>query len=96
MPRTYETMLIVRPDVVDESLEQLLNTQKTTLQDNGASQVEAQVKGKKRFSYEMAGCKEGLYIQVNYQAEPVAVTVWEKSLRLNESILRYMTLNENK
>ena len=94
MPRTYETMVIVRPDVVDENLEQLLNAQREMLQQNGATAIETQIRGKRRFTFEMKGYKEGLFVQMNYEAEPAAVTTWERSMRINESILRYMTLRE--
>ncbi len=94
MPRAYETMVIVRPDVVDENLEQLLNAQREMLQQNGATAVETQIRGKRRFTFEMQGYKEGLFVQMNYEAEPTAVSTWERSMRLNESILRYMTLRE--
>ncbi len=95
MPRSYETMLIVRPDVVDENLEQLLNAQQALLQENGASEIETQIRGKRRFTFELKGYKEGLYVQVNYQAEPSAVAAWEKMMRLNEPILRYMTTRQD-
>ncbi len=93
MPRAYETMLIVRPDVSDEPLEQLLSSQEALLRENGVTQVEIINRGKRRFAgFEMKKFKEGLYIQVNYEAEPGAVAAWEKNLRINESVLRYMTL----
>ncbi|MGQ9837162.1 MAG: 30S ribosomal protein S6 [Cyanobacteriota bacterium] len=92
MPRAYETMLILRPDLSDEPLEQLLNSQEAILRENGATNLETTNKGKRRFAgFEMKGFKEGLYIQMNYEAEPSAVATWEKSLRINESVLRYMT-----
>lgn len=94
MPRAYETMVIVRPDVVEEPLEQLLNAQREMLQQNGATEIETQIRGKRRFTFEMKGFKEGLFVQMNYEAEPTAVSIWERSMRLNESILRYMTLRE--
>ncbi len=93
MPRAYETMLILRPDVSDEPLEQLLNSQEAILRENGAVNLEVINRGKRRFAgFEMKGFKEGLYIQVNYEAEPSAVAVWEKGLRINENVLRYMTI----
>lgn len=94
MPRAYETMVIVRPDVVEEALEQVLNAQRELLQQNGVREVETQIRGKRRFTFEMKGYKEGLYVQMNYEAEPAAVATWEKSMRINENILRYMTLRE--
>lgn len=94
MPRAYETMVIVRPDVVEENLEQLLNAQREMLQQNGATAIETQIRGKRRFTFEVRGYKEGLFVQMNYEAEPGAVSTWERSMRINESILRYMTLRE--
>ncbi|MEN9202140.1 MAG: 30S ribosomal protein S6 [Thermostichus sp. DG_1_6_bins_120] len=92
MPRAYETMLILRPDLSDEPLEQLLNSQEAILRENGVTRLETTNKGKRRFAgFEMKGFKEGLYIHMNYEAEPSAVAIWEKGLRLNESVLRYMT-----
>ncbi|MFS8858924.1 30S ribosomal protein S6 [Synechococcus sp. B60.2] len=93
MPRAYETMLIVRPDISDEPLQQLLTEQESLLRENGATGLEITNRGKRRFAgFEMKKFKEGLYIQFNYEAEPRAVATWEKNLRINESILRYMTL----
>ncbi len=91
MPRAYETMLIVRPDVVEDSLEQLLNAQRTMLQENGVTDIDTQIRGKRRFTFELRGFREGLYIQLNYTADPPAVALWEKNMRINESILRFMT-----
>jgi small subunit ribosomal protein S6 len=88
-------MLIVRPDVLEESLEQLLTAQKTFLQENGAQDLEMQIRGKRRFTFELKRFKEGLYVQMNYQAEPSTVALWEKGMRINESILRFMTLRRD-
>jgi len=95
-PRAYETMLIVRPDLSDEPLQQLLTEQESLLRENGATGLEITNRGKRRFAgFEMKKFKEGLYIQFNYEAEPRTVATWEKNLRINESILRYMTLRVN-
>lgn len=91
MPRPYETMLIVRPDVSEEPLGQLVEAQKGILQENGAKELEVLVRGKKRFAYEIARFRDGIYIQFNYDSEPDTVKAWEKTLRLNESVLRYLT-----
>ncbi|GAB4210611.1 MAG: 30S ribosomal protein S6 [Synechococcales cyanobacterium] len=91
MPRPYETMLIIRPDVVDEALQQFLTAQQAILEENGASEVSHNVRGKRRFAYELKRTKEGVYVQFSYQSEPATVALWEKGLRLNESILRFMT-----
>ncbi len=92
MPRSYETMLILRPDVVEDSLEQFLNAQKGFLQEQGVTSIETQIKGKRRFTFEIKGYREGLYVQMNYEAEPQAVDNWERGMRINEQVLRFMRL----
>ncbi|MGK7908870.1 MAG: 30S ribosomal protein S6 [Synechococcus sp.] len=93
MPRAYETMLIVRPDVAEEPLTELVDEQKKMLSEGGAQNIEVQVRGKRRLAYEIQRCKEGIYVLINYDAEPSARTAMEKALRLNESILRFGTFN---
>lgn len=95
MPRAYETMLIVRSDANEEALEQLLTEQEQFLKDQGVTEIERQKMGKRRFTFEMNRQKEGIYIQMNYLADPGVVATWERGLRLNESILRYMTLRQD-
>jgi small subunit ribosomal protein S6 len=95
MPRAYETMLIVRSDANEETLEQLLSDQERFLKDQGVTELERQKLGKRRFTFEMDRQKEGIYVQMNYLAEPPVVAIWERNLRLNESILRYMTIRQD-
>lgn len=92
MPRPYETFLIVRPDLSEEPLSQLVEAQKSILQENGAQELDVHTVGKKRFQgYEIRRFRDGIYIQFNYDSEPDTVKAWEKTLRLNESVLRFMT-----
>ncbi len=92
MPRAYETLLIVKPDVPEEDLATWIEAKKTQLVEQGATDMELNIRGKKRLAYEIGGCKEGVYVQYNYESEPSAVTVLEKALRLDETVLRYMTI----
>ena len=93
MPRAYETMLIVRPDVSEEPMTELVDLQKNTLTEGGATNIEVNIRGKRRLAYEIQRCREGIYVQINYDSEPSARTAMEKALKLNDSILRFATFN---
>jgi hypothetical protein len=41
--------------------------------------------------YQISKFKDGVYIQMNYEANGETVGLVEKSMKLNESILRYLT-----
>ena len=96
MPRSYETMIITRPDLSEEAMAQFIDGNKALLQEGGATNLEVLNRGKRRLAYEIARCKEGVYLQLNYDADPGARTAMEKALRLNESILRFATFNLDK
>lgn len=92
----YETMYILRPDLNEEQVEQAIAKYKDLLLEQGAVNLEAQKfgNGKRRLAYPINKHREGVYIQMNYQGPPTQVAVLEKSLRLSEDILRYLTVKQ--
>ena len=89
MARAYETMIVTRPDMSEEAMTQFIDGNKALLTEGGATNLEIQNRGKRRLAYEINRCKEGIYIQMNYEAPPAARTAMEKAFRINESILRF-------
>jgi small subunit ribosomal protein S6 len=85
-------MYIVRPDLGEETLDQLINQYQTLLKDNGASDLDIQHRGKRRLAYEIARFKEGIYIQMNYKGGGPMVATLERAMRLNENVIRYLTI----
>lgn len=94
MKRSYETMYILRPDLGEELADQLITKYQTILKDNGATSVETQHRGKRRLAYEIQRHKEGIYIQMNYDAEYAAVAAMEKDMRFSEDVIRFLTMRQ--
>jgi small subunit ribosomal protein S6 len=92
---SYETMYIVRPDVGDETLDQIISQYQTILKDNGAEKLEIQHRGKRRLAYEILRFREGIYIQMNYQGAGNHVAPMERAMRLDENVIRYLTLKQD-
>jgi small subunit ribosomal protein S6 len=92
----YETMYILRPDLNDEVVDQEIDKYQTLLKDNGATILETQHRGKRRLAYEIDRQREGIYIQMNYEAPGPAIAILERAMRLSEEVIRYLTVKQEK
>ena len=92
MSTLYETMYILRPDLGDEAVDQAISTYQDMLSEAGATDLETQHRGKRRLAYEIDRHREGIYIQMNYEAPGTAIAPMERAMRLNEEVIRYLTV----
>ena len=90
----YETMYILRPDLGEEQTDRIIEKYQTLLRDRGAQIVETQHRGKRRLAYEIQKQREGIYIQMNYQVDGSTVAVLERSMRLSDEVIRYLTVKQ--
>ncbi|MGG6293861.1 30S ribosomal protein S6 [Leptolyngbya sp. AN02str] len=88
----YETMYIVRPDLGDDQLNQVISKYETFLKEQGATDIEITIRGKRRLAYEIANQREGVYVQMNYEAAGSAIAPLERAMRLSEEVIRYLTI----
>ncbi|MBW4657585.1 MAG: 30S ribosomal protein S6 [Drouetiella hepatica Uher 2000/2452] len=88
----YETMYILRPDLGDEQIDQAIEKYQAILREQGAEELETQHRGKRRLAYEIQKHREGVYVQMNYTAPGSTVALLERSMRLSDEVIRFMTL----
>ena len=93
--RRYEMMAILDPQLdertVAPSLDQFLGVVKT----QGGSIDKVEIWGKRRLSYEIDKCTEGIYAVVDMSCSPAAVAELDRQLSLSESILRTKVLRRD-
>lgn len=94
MHTVYETMYILRPDLGEEQVSQQISKYQTFIQEQGADQIEIQNRGKRRLAYEIGKNREGIYIQMNYQGPGALIAPLERSMRLSEEVIRYLTIKQ--
>jgi small subunit ribosomal protein S6 len=92
---TYETMYILRPDIGDDAVDQAIEKYQSLLKENGAEIIETQHRGKRRLAYEIGKIREGVYIQMNYKGGGPMVAIMERSMRLSEEVIRYLTVKQD-
>nr|YP_009122119.1 30S ribosomal protein S6 [Choreocolax polysiphoniae]AJH65877.1 30S ribosomal protein S6 [Choreocolax polysiphoniae] len=88
----YETIYILKPHVTNSFNLFLINYYKCLLKLKGAINIIVANKGKRYLSYNILYSYEGIYIQMNYQANGKLLKYLEKSMRFNNNIIRYLTV----
>jgi small subunit ribosomal protein S6 len=89
--RLYEILLTIDPRLSDEEANQLL----TRLQD-GAKELGAEVHGvdnwgRRRLAYAIRKQREGIYAVLELDTDTAALKEFERQLKLNESVLRFLS-----
>jgi small subunit ribosomal protein S6 len=90
MPRDYELMYIVRPDVDDDGLQQAMAGVQRIVEAGGGEVVSTTSWGKRRLAYEIERLRDGHYVIVHVRLEPTAVAEVERLLHINDTVLRHM------
>jgi small subunit ribosomal protein S6 len=90
--RLYETMYILRPDLPDQEADAAIAKYQEFLVQQESEEITIQHRGRRRLAYDIKGHREGIYIQVNYLAVPKTIESLEKSMRLADDVIRYMTI----
>jgi small subunit ribosomal protein S6 len=93
--REYETTLIVQPEISDEGLRSICERLDGVLEKHGATRLFYDDLGKRRLGYEIRHFQKGHYLTVFYLDEGGAVPEVERSLRLDDSVLRFLTVLGN-
>ena len=89
--RLYDMLVIVDPRLGEEDLAQFTDRLRESLTGLGGEVVSVENWGKRRLTYEIRKQREGSYVLLQIRAEPSVVREYERQLRLNESVLRFMT-----
>jgi small subunit ribosomal protein S6 len=90
--REFDTTFIVQPEITEEGREALLQRLRGVLERSGAVPLEVDDMGKKKLAYEIRKFQKGHYLSLMYLDSGKAVAELERSLRLDESILRFLTV----
>ena len=88
----YETTFILEPGLDEARVEEEITKVTQWIQDLGGEVLEVQRWGKRRLAYEINKKRDGVYTMVLYQGPGALVREIERRLRLNESVMRVLTV----
>ena len=89
---SYETVYIINPEITEEVLIKLMEQYQGILIERGAKNIIIQNRGRRHLKYPIKRSRDGIYIQMNYDSNGELINLIERSLKINESILRYLTI----
>jgi small subunit ribosomal protein S6 len=90
--RIYEELFIVKPDVLDEEVDALVETLRTHLTTLGATVDKVDKWGKRRLAYRVDKYREGTYVLFQFTAAPEHVHEFERRLRVSDPVLKFLTV----
>jgi small subunit ribosomal protein S6 len=90
--REFETTFIVQPEISDEGCQALFERLDTTLERGGAVRLLFDDQGKRKLAYDIQKFQKGRYVTLSYFDSGRAVPEVERLLRLDESVLRFLTV----
>ncbi len=91
----YETVFIARQELSAQQVEELTEKSCQTIKDLGGTIHKTENWGLRSLAYRIKKNRKGHYVLIESDAPAPAVLELERTLRLNEDILRYMTLRED-
>jgi small subunit ribosomal protein S6 len=87
----YEILVIFDPRPTEEEVTALLTRLGDNLKGLGAEVGKIESWGKRRLTYDIRKQREGTYAVIEAKAEPAVVREFERQLRLNEQVLRFLS-----
>jgi small subunit ribosomal protein S6 len=90
--RRYETILIAHVDLSEDELSNLIDRYSTIIKDQKGLLVKVERWGKRRLAYMIKKQARGFYILIDYAGESAAVNELERNLKINDKILKFMTV----
>jgi len=88
----YESVFLARPDITAEQVEGLADSFTKSLEDQGGKVVSRENWGLRNLAYRMKKNRKAHYIMLNIDAPGPAIHEMERLMRLNEDVMRYMTI----
>src|ERR1700691_5644560 len=88
----YETVLIARNDVTQQQVDLIADNVASQLEADGGVEKTREYWGLRGLAYRIKKNRKGHYMLLGLDAKPAFVTEMERQLRLNEDVLRFMTI----
>jgi len=91
--RTYESVIIVKPQLSDGEVGEFVTKTKEFITTNGGEVISEERLGRRKFTHEVNHVRDGFYLYLKFKAESTLIKTLENTLKLNEKVLRSMTMN---
>ncbi len=92
--RDYEVLYIVRPDLEEDKVQDVVKRVNTLIGRSGGSSDQTSLWGKRKLAYEVKHQKEGSYVLQDFKIDPGRVPELESALKITEEVLRHLIVRK--
>jgi len=92
----YETLFVVKPTLTDEETAAQIAKVKEIITKEGAELLATDDMGMRKLAYEVEKNARGYYTVLLYKAEGTLITELERNLKINEDVLKFLTVKYTK
>ncbi len=90
--RQYETMYILKTELESEQTAALVAKYQSLITEHQGQIDQVQEIGKRRLAYEIDHNREGFYVLMQFSTDTDVTQELERVMRIDESVLRYLTV----
>ena len=90
----YEIMFIVKADIAEEEVANVVKSFEKVLTDMGATIVNSKDLGQKKLAYEIDKQVRGYYHLLNVECDSKAVKEFDRKALIDERVLRHLIIKE--
>ena len=88
----YENVFIARQDISGAQVDALTDSFVQLIADNSGEVKKREYWGLRNLAYRMRKNRKGHYVLINVDAPAAAIAELERTMRINEDVLRYLTI----
>jgi small subunit ribosomal protein S6 len=89
----YEVMYIINAGVEEEKRSALIEQLAGIITNEGGKILKTSEWGMREFAYEIDDMTKGYYVVVTFEADNAALNEFDRLMRINSNIVRYMIVN---
>ncbi len=90
--RKYENLVIVKPTFTAEEIQASIKAVEETITSNGGEIATTDSMGMRKLAYPIDKNERGYYHVIYYSIAPSAISEIERRFRINEDLLRFVTI----
>ncbi|MBI2995995.1 MAG: 30S ribosomal protein S6 [Candidatus Melainabacteria bacterium] len=87
---TYELLLILKPNLREEELENNISKVESAIKNYGGNILRVDKPYRNRFTHKIKSFKDGFYVPILFSSTPDAPNILKRTLSISDDVLRYM------
>ncbi|MBR5003915.1 MAG: 30S ribosomal protein S6 [Erysipelotrichaceae bacterium] len=92
--RKYEVMYVLNASMDDAARQAEMDSIHAIITTNGGNIVKTDVWGVKEFAYEIENMTKGFYVVTTFEAENAALNEFNRLMRINKNVVRFLTIKQ--